>query len=121
MPGYGVPGYGHPGYGAPQPARRSRRGLVLGLLLLAAVAVVSVLLATTGGSTVLSRSAVEQDVADQFEQREGVAVDLECAEEMTVDDGATYDCTGVTEDEEEVTLRIEITDPEEARYTWSEP
>ena len=68
----------------------------------------------------LSRSAVEQDVAEQFEQREGVAVDLECAEEMPVEAGATYECSGITADDEEVLLRIEITD-EDGRYTWSEP
>ena len=118
----GAPGHGAPQqYGAPRPARVSRRGPVLGLLLLVAVVVVAVGLAATGGSTVLSRSAVEQDVAEQFEQREGVAVDLECAEEMSVEVGATYECTGVTADDEQVTLRIEITDAAGARYTWSEP
>jgi hypothetical protein len=63
---------------------------------------------------------VERDVAEQFEQREGVAVELDCTEEMTVTDGATYECSGVTADDEEVTLRIEITDAEDARYTWAE-
>lgn len=82
---------------------------------------IAVLLATTSGPTVLDRTAVERDVAAQFEQREGVAVDLDCAEEMTVEDGATYECAGVTADDEEITLRIEITDPEGVRYTWSEP
>jgi hypothetical protein len=91
------------------------------LLLLAAVLLVGgVVLATTTGSTVLSRSAVESDVAQQFEEREGVAIELDCAEEMTVTDGATYECAGVTADDEQVTLQIRITDAEEARYTWVE-
>jgi hypothetical protein len=91
------------------------------LLLLAAVLLVGgVVLATTTGSTVLSRSAVESDVAQQFEEREGVAIELDCAEEMTVTDGAIYECAGVTADDEQVTLQIRITDAEEARYTWVE-
>lgn len=125
---HGVPGYGVPGphgYGPPSPrpgGNRRRAGL---LLLLAAVALAVVagvaLLATTTGPTVLSRSAVERDVAEQFQQREGVAVDLDCEQEMHVEPGATYECTGVTADDEQVTLRIEITDADGARYTWSEP
>ncbi|MCF6734170.1 MULTISPECIES: DUF4333 domain-containing protein [unclassified Blastococcus] len=122
---HGVPGYGPPGYGPPAPrssGSRRRAGL---LLLLAAVALALVagvaLLAATTGPTVLSRSAVERDVAEQFQQREGVAVDLDCEQEMHVEPGATYECTGVTADEEQVTLRIEITDADGARYTWSEP
>ena len=74
-----------------------------------------------GGPTALSRTAVERDVAVQFEQREGVAVDLECAEEMAVEQGATYECTGVTADDEQITLQLEITDEDGARYTWAEP
>jgi uncharacterized protein DUF4333 len=129
---YGQPFHGHPGYGQPgheqpaharQPAGSSPRGLVLGLglLVLVALVVVGVVLALTTGRTVLARSAVEEDVAEQFEQREGVAVDLDCAEEMTVEEGAVYECSGVTSDDEEVTLRIEITDADGGRYTWSEP
>jgi hypothetical protein len=86
-----------------------------------ALVAVGVVLALTTGRTVLARSAVEEDVAEQFEQREGVAVDLDCAEEMTVEEGAVYECSGVTSDDEEVTLRIEITDADGGRYTWSEP
>ncbi|MGY2003747.1 DUF4333 domain-containing protein [Blastococcus sp. SYSU DS1024] len=124
-PQYGYPGAG--GHGAPQyaparpPARRKRTGLLVGLLVLAALLVGGVVLATTAGPTVLSRSAVERDVAEQFEQREGVAVDLRCDQEMRVEEGATYECTGVTADDEQVTLQIEITDADSARYTWSEP
>ncbi|WP_347056829.1 DUF4333 domain-containing protein [Blastococcus sp. HT6-30] len=126
-PSSGVPGYGPPGDGGPPsdptPARRGpRRGVLAVLALLAVVVLGSIaVLATTSGPTVLSRGAVERDVAVQFEQREGVAVDLECAEEMTVEQGATYECTGVTSDDERITLRIEITDEDGARYTWSEP
>ncbi|MGY1722330.1 DUF4333 domain-containing protein [Blastococcus sp. SYSU DS0533] len=124
-PGHGVPDTPRPGYGPPAPRPSGGRRRTGSLLLLAAVALAVVagvaLLATTTGPTVLSRSAVERDVAAQFEQREGVAVTLDCDQEMHVEPGATYECSGVTADEEEVTLRIEITDADEARYTWSEP
>ena len=40
---------------------------------------------------------------------------------MTVDAGATYECTGTTADGEDVTLQIPITDEDSAAYTWTEP
>jgi hypothetical protein len=89
-----------------------------GLLVLIAGAVV---LALSLSSTVLDRNAVERDVAAQFEEREGVAIDLDCAEEMKVESGATYECTGTTADGEDVALRIAITDEDTAAYTWTEP
>jgi len=64
---------------------------------------------------------VERDVAAQFEEREGVAIDLSCDEEMRVRAGDTYECTGETADGEEVTLEITITDEDSAAYTWTEP
>ena len=78
-------------------------------------------LANVMGPTVLDRAAVERDVAAQFEQREGVAIDLTCDEEMRVETGESYPCTGVTADGEEVELQITITDENFAEYTWTEP
>ena len=121
-PQYGPPQYGVPSYGHPSPPKKSRVGLIAavtaGLLVLIAGAVV---LALSLSSTVLDRNAVERDVAAQFEEREGVAVDLDCAEEMKVESGATYECTGTTADGEDVTLRIAITDENTAAYEWTEP
>jgi Domain of unknown function (DUF4333) len=123
-PAYGPPAYGPPAYGQPTgaPARKSKAGLIAavigGALLLVAAAVALVLTLQT---TVLDRTAVERDVAAQFEEREGVAVDLSCADEMQVDEGATYECTGTTDQGEEITLRIAITDEQEAAYTWGAP
>jgi Domain of unknown function (DUF4333) len=123
-PQYGVPPYGPPGapYGQPAPQPRSRVGLIAavtaGILVLIAVAVG---LALSLSSTVLDRTAVERDVAAQFEEREGVAIDLSCAEEMKVERDATYECTGTTADGEDVTLQIAITDEDSAAYTWTEP
>lgn len=121
-PGYGAPGHPGPPFGppGPPPARRGPRWGLLAALAAVAVVVVAVL-ATTAGPTALSRTAVERDVAVQFEQREGVAVDLECAEEMPVERGARYECTGMTADDEQITLQLEITDEDGARYTWTEP
>jgi len=123
QPAYGQPGaYGQQPYGQPAPPTKSRVGLIagvtVGLLVLIAVAVV---LAMSLSSTVLDRNAVQRDVAAQFEEREGVAVELECAEEMKVEADATYECTGTTADGEDVTLQIAITDEESAAYTWTEP
>jgi hypothetical protein len=119
-PQYGAPQYG--AYGQPAPPTKSRVGLIAavtaGILVLIAGAVV---LASSLSSTVLDRNAVEADVAAQFEEREGVALDLSCAEEMTVESGATYECTGTTADGEDVTLRIAVADENTAAYTWTEP
>jgi len=115
---YGVP----PQYAPPAPTGRSRAGLVaavaVGVLGLVAVGVVLVFRLST---TVLDRTAVERDVAAQFEELEGVAVELDCAQEMRVRRGATYECTGTTADGEDVTLRIAVTDEARAAYTWTEP
>lgn len=123
---YGVPPYPAPGpqYGsAPQaPAAKSKVGLialVTGVLLLVIAGVVVLLLSLQ--SKVLDASAVERDVAAQFEQREGVAIDLDCGDDMKVRPGATYTCTGRTADGESVTLKIAITDADTAAYTWTEP
>ncbi|MDK3254891.1 DUF4333 domain-containing protein [Blastococcus capsensis] len=120
---YGVPGYGAPGHGGPwqAPARRRIRASLFAALTALAVLIGIAVLALSTGPTVLSRAAVEQDVAAQFERREGVAVDLQCAQEMAVEEGSTYECTGVTADDEQVTLQIEITDEDGAHYTWTEP
>ena len=86
------------------------------LVLIAAV----VVLVMTLQSTVLDPAAVERDVAAQFQEREGVAIDLDCPDRMDVVQGATYECTGTTADGESVTLRIAITDANSAAYTWTE-
>ncbi|TFV62443.1 DUF4333 domain-containing protein [Geodermatophilus sp. DF01-2] len=117
---YGQPWGGQPPYGPPAPPRRSRTGLAAGIVVPAVLLVVAVVLARLLGDTVLDTGAVEDDVAEQFEQVEGVAVDLSCDDEMTVEQGADYECTGTTADGEEVTLRIVITDEVTASYTWEE-
>jgi len=124
QPQYGQPQHGQPWqqspYGPPAPQRRSRRGLVAGIVVPAVLLLVAVVLARVFADTVLDTSAVEDDVAAQFEEIEGVAIDLTCDDEMQVEQGADYECTGTTADGEEVTLRIVITDETDASYTWEE-
>jgi hypothetical protein len=126
-PQYGAPGqygagpgqYG-PGYGAP--AKKSKAPLIAGLVGLLVLVVVAVLLFVfLGGSTVLDPAAVERDVSAQFQEREGVPVQLDCPDDMEVSANATYECSGTTERGEQVTLQIAITDEESAAYTWTEP
>ena len=88
------------------------------MLLLIAVVVVLVM---SLQSTVLDPAAVERDVAAQFQEREGVSIELDCGDDMEVTEGATYECSGTTADGESVTLRIAITDEQSAAYTWTEP
>ncbi|WP_448619322.1 DUF4333 domain-containing protein [Geodermatophilus sp. URMC 65] len=120
QPAAGQP-WGQPPYGPP-PAlpRRSRKGLVAGIVVPAVLLLVAVVLARLFADTVLDPERVEADVAEQFEQIEGVAIDLTCDDEMQVEQGADYECTGTTADGEEVTLRIVITDETDASYTWEE-
>jgi len=93
---------------------------VAGIVVPAVLLLVAVVLARLFADTVLDPERVEADVAAQFEQIEGVAVDLTCDDEMQVEQGADYECTGTTADGEEVTLRIVITDETDASYTWEE-
>jgi hypothetical protein len=93
---------------------------VAGIVVPAVLLLVAVVLARVFADTVLDTSAVEDDVAAQFEEIEGVAIDLTCDDEMQVEQGADYECTGTTADGEEVTLRIVITDETDASYTWEE-
>jgi len=125
-PAYGQPPYGQPPFGqpyGPPPARRKNRAGLIGIL-------AGVLILLVGGgfalafalrSTELDPHAVERDVAAQFQQREGVKIDLTCADEMPVEKGKSYTCSGVTADDEPVTLKITITDEKTAAYTWTEP
>jgi hypothetical protein len=67
----------------------------------------------------LDRSSVEEAVSAQFEQREGVALDLVCDRVMLLEPDARYPCAGVTADGEEVEIEVTVTDASGA-YTWSE-
>lgn len=137
QPPYGPPPYGQPPYGPPPfgqspygppggapagaPPRKSRTGLILALSAAALVVIAAaVVLPLTLGGKVLDRAAVQRDVAAQFEQRDGVKIDLLCPQRMKVTTGATYRCTGTTARGERVTLTIRIANADTNAYTWSE-
>jgi hypothetical protein len=79
----------------------------------------TVLLLVRMGTTALDPQAVQRAVAEQFQQRQGVGVELRCGDDMTVEAGRAYECSGTRADGEQVTVTITITD-EAANYTWSE-
>ncbi|PRY47547.1 uncharacterized protein DUF4333 [Geodermatophilus tzadiensis] len=121
--GYGQPGqYAQPGVGQPggagQPPRRSRTGPLIGTGLAVVIIGVGILLALLLGRDVLDDDRAEADIATQFEETFGVGIDVSCDDEMVVEDGATYECSGTTEDDEDVTIRVVITDADTAAYTW---
>jgi hypothetical protein len=123
-PGYGQPSYGPPpGWpSGPPPKRRDRKrtALIAALIGVALLIVAGVaLLVYVLSSTILDRSAVEQAVSQQFEERNGVALDLECKHRMIVRKGADYDCEGTTAEGEEIEIEITITNSDGA-YTWAE-
>ena len=122
-PPSGPPPWGPPpAWAAPAPARRDRtRTLLIAALVAIALAVAgaTALLVYVLSSTILDPAAVERDVARQFEEREGVALDLQCDERMIVRPGGDYECEGTTADGEDVELLITVTDREGA-YTWAE-
>ena len=71
------------------------------------------------GTTRLAPRAVQREVSAQYEQREGVALDVSCDEEMTVEEGSTYQCEGTTADGDDVPITITITSSD-GDYTWSQ-
>jgi hypothetical protein len=92
---------------------------VLGLLAVVAVVLLATVLPGLLSSTALDPQAVQRDVAEQFEQREGVPLDLRCGDRMTVETGRSYECQGTTADGEPITITITIAG-DDASYTWSE-
>jgi hypothetical protein len=116
FPGQPPAGWGQP----PAPARRRPRRLtlLLGVLALAVLVVAAVLFGSGLGGKRLDPGSVQRDVAQQFEELEGVSLDLTCEDDMTVAPGRSYECRGRTADDEQVTVTLRLTDDEGA-YTWS--
>jgi hypothetical protein len=120
QPTYAAPAGWQPGPPPKPPRDRKRTALivalvVVGLLIAAGVALLVYVLS----STILDRAAVEEAVSSQFEDRNGVSLDLECKHRMIVRPGADYDCEGTTGDGDDITIEIRITDSNGA-YTWAE-
>jgi hypothetical protein len=128
---YGQPGqYGEPGqygqqpgpfgqpHGQQAPPRKSRTGPLIGTGLAVVLIGVGIALALLLGQDVLDSGRAERDIAEQFAETFGVGLEISCEQEMVVENGATYECAGTTEDGEDVTIEVAITDEESAAYTW---
>jgi hypothetical protein len=116
QPAWGQPPGWPPGPPPVEPPRRRRRGSSLVFLVVILVGVLVYVFTT--GPTRLDPDAVERDVATQYEDREGVALDVSCDEQMDVRDGATYSCSATTADGEDLPVTIEITGTT-GEYTWT--
>jgi Domain of unknown function (DUF4333) len=115
---YGAGPYGQP-YGG---RRRSNAGLIVSLVVLGVVIIAAVvLLPNLLSSDVLDSNAAARDVGSQFEEQTGVPVDLACDNDMEVENGATYPCSGTTADggDIEVTITITDEDADPPTYTWA--
>jgi hypothetical protein len=110
-------GYGQP-YGQPAPPKRSRTGPLIGTVAAVVIIGVAIALALLLGQDVLDAGRAESDIAQQYEETFGIGIDVSCDEEMVVEDGATYECSGTTEDGEDVTIDVAITDAESAAFSW---
>jgi hypothetical protein len=101
--------------------RRRRARFVVGVV--ATAGIVLLTLALTRwlglGPTLLDTGVVERDVAGQFEEEHELPVEFECPRRMEVRTDAVYDCTGTTEDGDEVDIEIRILD-DDGTYSWLE-
>ena len=102
---------------APDRTRRFRP--LHGWLVLAAVLAALAVARWAGlGPTFLDHTRVETDIAEQFEERYDVGVDVDCPRDMRVSAGREYDCDAVTDDHEDLVLVVTITDEDPPAYTW---
>jgi hypothetical protein len=103
---------------APAKPRRLLRPLYGWLLVGAVVAALAVARWAGLGPTLLDDDRVQSDVAEQFEERYDVGVDVDCPRDMRVSEGRTYECDAETDDREDLTLVVTITDEDPASYSW---
>ena len=70
----------------------------------------------------LERTTVEREVAAEYEERIGAAVEVRCPDEMPVASGEVYACEGTRTDGAVIYVEIQIADPgEDADYRWWTP
>ncbi|MBA3338744.1 MAG: DUF4333 domain-containing protein [Geodermatophilaceae bacterium] len=115
------PGQGYGGGYPNAPAKKRNTGLIVTMAVGAVLVIALAILLPTVflAKTLLDPAAVQQDVAAQFQDQEGVGIALTCPADMEVQVSRTYECTGTTDDSEDVTLVIEISDAN-GNYTWQE-
>ncbi|SOC49401.1 protein of unknown function [Blastococcus aggregatus] len=106
---------------ASAPKRRSRAPFYGGVLLIGLLVLVALALSRWLGlgPTLLDPGRVERDVAEQFEERYGVGIDIDCPYGLEVVEGESYECDAETDDREDVEIVITITDEDDAAYTWA--
>ena len=101
------------------PAKRRRLRPLYGWLVVGAVVAALAVARWAGlGPTLLDDGRVQSDIAEQFEERYDVGVDVDCPRDMQVSEGRVYECDGETDDNEDLTLVVTITDEDPAAYTW---
>lgn len=76
------------------------------------------LLAQGLGADPLDADVVERDVAAAYEEREGVALELDCPQDTPVASGETYACHGTRSDSRRVSVKIQIDDRLDGSYRW---
>lgn len=106
-----------PATAAPEKKRRFRP--LYGWLVLGAVVAALAVARWAGlGPTLLDDGRVQSDIAEQFEERYDVGVDVDCPRGMQVSEGRVYECDAETDDSEDLTLVVTITDEDPAAYSW---
>ena len=104
---------------APEKRRRLLRPLYGWLVLGAVLAALAVARWAGLGPTLLDDDRVQSDIAEQFEERYDVGVDVDCPRGMRVSEGREYECDAETDDREDLTLVVTITDEDPAAYSWA--
>lgn len=108
-----------PGGATAAPVRQRRLRPLYGWLVVAAVLAVLALARWAGlGPTLLDDARVQSDIARQFEERYDVGVDVDCPRGMQVSKGRDYECDAETDDREDLTLVVTITDEDPPAYDW---
>ncbi len=104
----------------PAARRRSRAPFYGGVLVIGLLVVLALALSRWLGlgPTLLDPGRVERDVAEQFEERYDVGIDVDCPYGLEVVEGESYECDGETDDHEDLEIVITITDEDDAAYTW---
>ena len=70
----------------------------------------------------LDSTSVEREVAVEYEQRTGDAVEVRCPEDMPKASGEVYACDGTRTDDGVIYIEIQIADPgSDPDYRWWTP